>query len=346
MRVGLFCLNILLYLVKTKNYFKLKTTFLLASFLFFSSSSIAKGIFFFDQTIEKENQKLYSSINSEVEKNVSKYIFYETPFIQLTKAETAKILTARHKQNLDPNNKIRIYVEINNGYDSLRIIGFSSLFLIKDSTSKPYNSEYFNYFIPLVDLENNLAKEVYSKLVSNLINELNNHLTENKLSNYKNTSFKIKDGLDILDASFFLFTCPEVYHYNEPFNMESKTKDNREAHKFISNNRAMSIDYQDFPTPSSIGFALKTSLITSEHSNSNSNYYNIKSMSNIVLTVSYDFIGLTFENENQKRTFWAEKNYVFDYLKSETNFLQAVDLYYKSSIRELFKPLLTKIIQR
>lgn len=345
MLVGLFCLKILLYLVKTKNYFKLKTTFFLASFLLFSSSSIAKGIFFFDQTIEKENQKLYSSINSEVEKNVSKYIFYETPFIQLTKAETAKILTARQKQNL-AINKIRIYVEINNGYDSLRIIGFSSLFLIKDSTSKPYNSEYFNYFIRLNDLENGLAKEMYSKLVSNLINELNNHLTENKLSNYKNTSYKIKDGLDILDASFFLFTCPEVYHYNEPFNMESKTKDNREANKFISNNGAMSVDYQDFPTPSSIDFALKTSLITSEHSNSNSNYYNIKSMSNTVLVISYDFIGLTFENENQKKTFWAEKNYVFDYLKSETNFLQVVDLYYKSSIRELFKPLLTKIIQR
>ncbi len=311
---------------------ELKSLINILFFLLLSSYINARNIFFFDHLVNEKEQDFYRFLDQTAEKDISKYTFFKNPNIQLTKDELSSLLINKNNKKFEHSGKVRIYIEATNNFSELKILGFSNIFNIYNS-----NEEMVFYTLPIIEFENSLSKIDYNKLVKNMESALKHVLTVNKSYNCINTSYSIKNDYKIFSSSYYLFTCPEVYHFNKPFDYDSK-KISASAHNFISNNNTINIDYQHFPSPVSMDFGLTTNIVICDYEKPN-NYNSINApLTNISLTISFEFIGLTFQVNNEEKTIWAETKYVFNYLKSDTSFIEISNIYYKESIRTLFTP--------
>jgi len=306
------------YLLKITSFFFIIVTFTSNSYGHFGD------YFYYDILVTDNDQKILNEVIKDAERKIEEYVFLKGAFGYLSKEDVSEIVH-RKKTDVIPNSdSIRIYIQFNSTYDTLKIIGLSQLFRNK--------IEYF--MIPLISFETNLKTKDYKLLDDLVIKKSNEYFQQ---ASFKKFSFDFKRSYSFLNSSFYLFTCAEVYLFEEPFNKNSEIKNRWEAHDYISKNQTIDISYYDFPNPQYIYFALKTSSLK-DTIPPTSDYLNFKAISNTNIVIDYEYIGLSFDINNVNRTFWAETDYIESYLKDFNQFQTAIRFFYMTSIRDNLSP--------
>lgn len=304
---------------------------LLAILIFISlpSTTVSQTIFYADLKPSESDLLELVKFAEEYERNGS-YFHYDEYGYGLVKSEYEYIKQAKSQKPLNPSENLRIYVWLPDSFDTLYILGYSLIYNIEELKSSIY------FIHSLESFQNHLTTKDFESLLDILNRNIIQFITVDKAIECVNTTYEFKENYNILDPCFYLFTCPEVYLYERPF--DSNPRADWEAHNFISNKKSVEIDYYNFPTPSNVRFALITKQIVSKSASEQIPDW-IKLESNVALVLEQKFVGLTFINKSETKIFWAEKSYIDEYLKDFPTFFVAMDLFYKMSIRELFLPL-------
>lgn len=315
---------------------KFKLAFIFILFCHFKNT--AQNVFFFDINVNNEVLQQLDTYQSPAEKEIDKYVFFENPNIELPKLETIKTIEDKRKENLKQAGSIRIYLHLNTSFDTLIILGFSNNYKALNQ-SLPFDSVKRYYMLSLISFETNLNSNQYQNLIEILTTLLKSHLKSDKLYDFENVRYHYLTHYKVLDPAFYLFTCPEVNIYYSPYDKSTILKNRREAHDFISNNNSFYISYNSFPSPKEILFTIRTKQVIDSTESINSNKQYIESLSNIKIEVNYEYIGLKYQSEDSTKVFWTNKDEVINYLNRWPSFYKAIDLFYFSAVREMFKPL-------
>lgn len=309
------------------NYEKtLKYKNLIFLLVLFSFGGYCQGTFYFDCKVEANRFSELENLNDVAEKNLKDYVFFLNPQIALTNTESAELIFNKSNLDLLSKNEVRFYIQSNSSYDTLTVLGFSLIYYEKDIKT-------LFYMLPLITFENNISRSKYVSLTEVPYYSLREHLKDDRKLSYLNLELKINQDFDVLMPSYYLFTCPEVPIYYEPYNESSKLKNRWDAHKFISNSDSIDITYNNFPFPKTIKFTLNSSVHFDSLVEYNKYEWNTNKMSNLKIALKYDNIGLEFKSNKKTKTFWALNDNVQYYLKRNSSFQIATEIYFRSAIR-------------
>lgn len=307
---------------------------LIISKLSFCQGILTEGIYFVDISPSKSDLSELSKYADLSENNSNNYILYNSHGWGITEIELQPIVEDKSRKSFPLDKKVRLYIGLTDSFDNLNILGFSMIY--NESVSDSGTEIYFIH--PIESFEKNLEQIKYQNLITLIFRYLNLHLTQDKSLNCENTVYDLKVNYNILDPSFYLFTCPETYLYRLPFDQESRISP-RGVQQFISNKDSINLEYLNFPSPLDVRFAFKTELHEVKISSNVQVPDYLRGSSNVKLVIKQEYIGLSFRVENTTKVFWAEKNYIDSYLYMNRNYFLAMELFYKLSIEQLFIPL-------
>ena len=295
--------------------------------LIFSQSVIAQSYLYIDVKPTRDQIILMENAETLLEKNMDNIEVFSDPTFQLSTKQAELILQTKRITLKSPS--FRIYIHPTNTYDTLTILGFSRNYFNKKSEKENDTTLQQLSLIPLIIFENILPEKTYNQLITTLVDLVSVYYENHDTSTYfKSVSFKINNESNILASSFYLFTCPEVYLYQNPYNKDSKLGLSS-THEFIDQDGMLL--YEKFPLPQEILFSInfKVKHDTIPRPNLHYNYHNF---SNLKLIINYEHIGLKYTVNRTTKTFWAEKDDIFNYLKEYKIFQVGMEFYLMSAI--------------
>lgn len=302
---------------------------------------MAQGVFYIDVEPSSEQIIFLEKIEKLSEKNIDNLDFFRNSEIPLLTDEEIELHLKLKRNNEDlKQSSYRIYFYSAETYDTLTIVGLSRNYKQQLYEENNLNKDIQLWLVPIIAYQRITTKKDYNKL-SKMLHELfTNHFKSiEPTTDFNSLSLQISEESSSLASSFYLFTCPEVYIFKNPYDPQSEIT-GFGIHDFISPNHELT--YHKFPLPKKIHFSI---IVESKQDNSTSTTKPLKSISsnmynsNLKFIIHCDNIGVTYTNSTQSKTqtFWAKKDYVYDYLKDFKVFQLSMDFYLMSALHNSFK---------
>lgn len=304
------------------------------TFLFTLAALFAESqnLFYFDYQIDSSRFNDLEKVNINAERNFKSFVFFDTPRIALTNSEAKELITDKSQYILDSKNEIRVYIQFNSSFDTLKILGYSTIYYIDDK------SKIF-YMLPLKVIELYVKPSTYMSITEVLYYSLRDFMKSGIDHRLIPIDYELKNEFEILKPFFYSFTQAEWRLYRDPFNEESMIKDRMEPHKFVSNSDSIYTSYNEFPFPEKIKYTLSTQVYLDSNIKFSSHELHYNNMSNMVVYFNYKHIGLEFKSNGITKSYWAFKNDIHYFINRNKTYRIACQLYFSSAIRSKFIPL-------
>ena len=312
---------------------KFKKTYKLILLLFFTSNIIAQNDFFIDVEASNNQIKFLEKIETFSEEKLEEFTIFENANVPLTIAEKKLHLDLKRKNKKLKLPSYRIYFNSTYSYDTLTILGISRNYDKKLYSRTKLNDKTNLWVVPLVEYQSMLSRKEYFNLVKIIYQLFNTHFLEHNLTTkFNSIDYHLTKEYKLLAYSFDLFTCSEVPLFKNPYDIQSEVTEWSSVRKFIKQDN----NNLNFPLPEKIDFSL---LISYKQDSTNTNNYSPsnKLTSNLKLIIICDNIGLTYTRDTDTKTFWANKNYVYNYFNDYQVFKTSMDFFIMFALYNTYK---------